>query len=277
MIYNEIKKKFLDSGFNIDTAPSEAEFILENVCNISFKDLFLGKVPSQELQKKAFDVVQKRIDTKMPLQYILNCAYFMNKKFFVNSSVLIPRPETQLLVDISKKFINKNSTILEIGTGSGIISIMLSLLTLNRNITAIDISESALDVAKINASMYSLQNDITFLQSDIYENINNKFDFIISNPPYIPIIEKQNLQIEVKDFEPDLALFASDIYGIEFYEKIIRDASLYLNNNIGSGILFELGINQDKLVYNLLEKYNYKKIELYKDLSGINRVICALI
>ena len=277
MIYNEIKKKFLDSGFNIDTAPSEAEFILENVCNISFKDLFLGKVPSEELQKKAFDVVQKRIDTKMPLQYILNCAYFMNKKFFVNSSVLIPRPETQLLVDISKKFINKNSTILEIGTGSGIISIMLSLLTLNRNITAIDISESALDVAKINASMYSLQNDITFLQSDIYENINNKFDFIISNPPYIPIIEKQNLQIEVKDFEPDLALFASDIYGIEFYEKIIRDASLYLNNNIGSGILFELGINQDKLVYNLLEKYNYKKIELYKDLSGINRVICALI
>lgn len=277
MIYNEIKKKFLDSGFNIDTASSEAEFILENVCNISFKDLFLGKVPSEELQKKAFDVVQKRIDTKMPLQYILNCAYFMNKKFFVNSSVLIPRPETQLLVDISKKFINKNSTILEIGTGSGIISIMLSLLTLNRNITAIDISESALDVAKINASMYSLQNDITFLQSDIYENINNKFDFIISNPPYIPIIEKQNLQIEVKDFEPDLALFASDIYGIEFYEKIIRDASLYLNNNIGSGILFELGINQDKLVYNLLEKYNYKKIELYKDLSGINRVICALI
>ncbi len=277
MIYNEIKKKFLDSGFNIDTASSEAEFILENVCNISFKDLFLGKVPSEELQKKAFNVVQKRIDTKMPLQYILNCAYFMNKKFFVNSSVLIPRPETQLLIDISKKFINKNSTILEIGTGSGIISIMLSLLTLNRNITAIDISESALDVAKINASMYSLQNDITFLQSDIYENINNKFDFIISNPPYIPIIEKQNLQIEVKDFEPDLALFASDIYGIEFYEKIIRDASLYLNNNIGSGILFELGINQDKLVYNLLEKYNYKKIELYKDLSGINRVICALI
>lgn len=277
MIYNEIKKKFLDSGFNIDTASSEAEFILENVCNISFKDLFLGKVPSEELQKKAFNVVQKRIDTKMPLQYILNCAYFMNKKFFVNSSVLIPRPETQLLIDISKKFINKNSTILEIGTGSGIISIMLSLLTLNRNITAIDISESALDVAKINASMYSLQNDITFLQSDIYENINNKFDFIISNPPYIPIIEKQNLQIEVKDFEPDLALFASDIYGIEFYEKIIRDASLYLNNNISSGILFELGINQDKLVYNLLEKYNYKKIELYKDLSGINRVICALI
>lgn len=277
MIYNEIKKKFLDSGFNIDTASSEAEFILENVCNISFKDLFLGKFPSDELQKKAFDVVQKRINTKMPLQYILNCAYFMNKKFFVNSSVLIPRPETQLLVDISKKFINKNSTILEIGTGSGIISIMLSLLTLNKNITAVDISEKALDVAKINASKYNIQQDITFIQSDIYKNINKKFDFIISNPPYIPIIEKQNLQIEVKNFEPNVALFASDIHGIEFYEKIIREASLYLNNKVGSGIIFELGINQDKLVYNLLKKYNYKKIQLYKDLSGINRVICALI
>ena len=277
MIYNEIKKKFLDSGFNIDTASSEAEFILENVCNISFKDLFLGKSPSDKLEKKAFDVVQKRIDTRMPLQYILNCAYFMNKKFFVNSSVLIPRPETQLLVDISKKFINKNSTILEIGTGSGIISIMLSLLTLNKNITAIDISEKALEVAKINASKYNIQKDINFIQSDLYENINKKFDFIISNPPYIPIIEKQNLQIEVKNFEPNVALFASDIYGIEFYEKIIREASLYLNNKVGSGIIFELGINQDKLVYNLLKKYNYKKIELYKDLSGINRVICALI
>ena len=154
---------------------------------------------------------------------------------------------------------------------------MLSLLTLNKNITAIDISEKALEVAKINASKYNIQKDINFIQSDLYENINKKFDFIISNPPYIPIIEKQNLQIEVKNFEPNVALFASDIYGIEFYEKIIREASLYLNNKVGSGIIFELGINQDKLVYNLLKKYNYKKIELYKDLSGINRVICALI
>lgn len=259
---------------------AEAKLIIESVSGLSKEAIILGG----EIQNKdrIIEIATKRAQTLKPIQYILGFSYFMGEKYFVNNSVLIPRDETEFLVNCTyEKLKNKQGKInvLDIGTGSGCISIELAKKLLLKNpkidieILAVDISLDAIQLALKNVQKFDLVRRIIFRKSDLFSKIRDceKFDLIVSNPPYIPIKEKKSLQKELS-FEPQTALFAYDSEGIEFYKKIIENAPNYLKQD--GFLAFELGINQSALVETLL-KDNFKNIEIIKDLAKIDRVISA--
>lgn len=261
----------------IEEYKAEAKMFLLELSGISLEDILLGKKIDNE--EKIIELVKKRVETKAPIQHIIGYSRFMGEKYIVNSNVLIPRDETEILVNSAYELIKDTKTkldILDIGVGSGCISCALAKKLKDKEIEilGVDISIDALEVAIENINKLDLVRKVILRKSDIYSKIRpiEKFDLIISNPPYIPISEKNNLQKEVKDFDPELALFASDENGVEFYKKIIEGALNCLKAN--GFIAFELGINQAELVKKMLEK-DFKNIEIIKDLAGIERVILA--
>ena len=211
-----------------------------------------------------------------PIQYITNMQEFMKLKFYVDNRVLIPQPDTEILVENvisivenTQKNCQKEIEILDLCTGSGIIGICLKKNLQNVKVYVSDISEDALDVAKKN----SIQNnvEISFIKSDLFDEINEKFDRIVSNPPYIESSTLEGLSMEVKN-EPKIALDGGKD-GLDFYRKIIKEAPNFLNK---SGYLsLEIGYNQKDAVEKLLKTYKYKDIQIKKDLSNIDRVIIS--
>lgn len=266
---------YLKNGFSFDEAKSEVDFALETLFNFTYKDFMLGKALESWQITKLEKVIDERTKTHRPIQQIIGQAYFYGRRFFVDEYTLIPRPETELLVDkvleISKEI--SNPKILDIGTGSGCIP--LTLILQNKDITAhaLDISSEALETAKRNALFHNVLNNISFFKSDLFSNVDEKYDIIVSNPPYIPLKEKENLQIEVKNYDPESALFTKDDLGIEFYDKIVTKAKDYLLPN--GFLAFELGINQSALVSDLLQKNNFSSIQIFKDYNSIDRVIIS--
>ncbi len=281
MLYNKIMYRkvfintYLKNGFSFDEAKSEVDFALETLFNFTYKDFMLGKALESWQITKLEKVIDERTKTHRPIQQIIGQAYFYGRRFFVDEYTLIPRPETELLVDkvleISKEI--SNPKILDIGTGSGCIP--LTLILQNKDITAhaVDISSEALETAKRNALFHNVLNNISFFKSDLFSNVDEKYDIIVSNPPYIPLKEKENLQIEVKNYDPESALFTKDDLGIEFYDKIVTKAKDYLLPN--GFLAFELGINQSALVSDLLQKNNFSSIQIFKDYNSIDRVIIS--
>ena len=281
MLYNKIMYRkvfintYLKNGFSFEEAKSEVDFALETLFNFTYKDFMLGKVLESWQITKLEKVIDERTKTHRPIQQIIGQAYFYGRRFFVDEYTLIPRPETELLVDkvleISKEI--SNPKILDIGTGSGCIP--LTLILQNKDITAhaVDISSEALETAKRNALFHNVLNNIRFFKSDLFNNVDEKYDIILSNPPYIPLKEKENLQIEVKNYDPESALFTKDDLGIEFYDKIVTKAKDYLLPN--GFLAFELGINQSALVSDLLQKNNFSSIQIFKDYNSIDRVIIS--
>jgi len=206
----------------------------------------------------------------IPVQYIVGNVNFYGFTFIVNESVLIPRFETEELVEKTIKYcnsyFNKQIDILDIGTGSGCIAITLSK-NLNSRVDAVDISEDALEIAKKNNE----RNNVTvnFFKSNIFENVNKKYDLIISNPPYIAYDEE--IMDIVKNNEPNIALYA-DSDGLYFYEEILKNASNYLNEK--SMIAFEIGQSQGEKIKKLVNKYlPNSKILLEKDMQNRDRFI----
>lgn len=205
-----------------------------------------------------------------PIQYLIGYVDFYGYKINVDENVLIPRYETELLVDktinlIKEKF-DKKINILDIGTGSGAISIVLSKNT-NSSVTACDISKKAIEIAKNNAKLNN--TNISFIESNLFSNVSDKFDVIISNPPYIAYNEE--IMEVVKKYEPHLALFANN-NGLEFYEKILSNIINYLNKDFI--IAFEIGCTQAEDISNLAYKYlNNINLTIEKDFSGRNRYI----
>ena len=264
-IYENLK----NIGVEENELRAEVNFILENFLNI--KNPYMDYELNEPIKEKLAPVFEKR-KSGMPIQYIIGVADFMGEKFIVNENVLIPRPETEILVEKAVEKASEFSApkILDIGSGSGCIAIMLAKKLPQSLVNSCDISTKSLETAKQNAQ--KLNANITFLLSDIFSHIDEKFDIIVSNPPYIPPKEKAAIQKEVS-FEPDTALYTKDEKGIEFYEKIIKNGKNYLNEN--GYMLFELGAGQSELVKNLFLEYNYKEIETVKDLEGNDRVICA--
>lgn len=281
MLYNKIMYRkvfintYLKNGFSFDEAKSEVDFALETLFNFTYKDFMLGKALESWQITKLEKVIDERTKTHRPIQQIIGQAYFYGRRFFVDEYTLIPRPETELLVDkvleISKEI--SNPKILDIGTGSGCIP--LTLILQNKDITAhaVDISSEALETAKRNSLFHNVLNNISFFKSDLFSNVDEKYDIIVSNPPYIPLKEKENLQIEVKNYDPESALFTKDDLGIEFYDKIVTKAKDYLLPN--GFLAFELGINQSALVSDLLQKNNFSSIQIFKDYNSIDRVIIS--
>ena len=224
------------------------------------------------LKDKDMDIALKELESGIPVQYIVGNTNFYGYDFKVNRNTLIPRFETELLVEKTynyiKKYFNKdNIKILDIGTGSGCIAITLNKLLNNSDVTGVDISSETLEVAKENN--VSNNTDVKFIESDIFSNVSDKYDVIISNPPYISYDEE--IMDIVRNNEPHLALYAPD-NGLYFYDKIIKDSSKYLNDKFI--MAFEIGYKQGEDIVKIVNKY-YKDINISveKDYSGRDRFV----
>ncbi len=277
---NLLKKDLIEiyrnNGFSYEEANAEIDFAIEIMCGISAKDMIMGIMPDPKDIEKLKKLVEIRTSTRQPIAQLLGYTFFMGQKFEVNENTLIPRPETELLVRKTVETVKENdfTQVLDIGTGCGCIACMTAKLT-KAQVLGVDISNECLKISLNNAMHLDLMNKALFRKSDIYSKIRpeEKYDVIVSNPPYIPPQEREHLQTEVRFFEPATALFTKDDLGLEFYEKIVSKAPEYLNKN--GFILFETGINQSEHVKKIFEKNNFKNIEIFKDVSGIERVIKA--
>lgn len=235
-------------------------------------ELGISITEAKELLKvsKNIESDYNKLLNKYPIQYLIGYVNFYGYKINVNENVLIPRYETEYLIEkvinLSKKTFNQKVKILDIGTGSGAIAISLSK-NLNSEVTACDISEPCLILAKQN----SIENNtnINFIKSDIFSNIKDKYDIIISNPPYIAYNEK--IMDSVYMYEPHLALYAEDS-GLYFYKKILLESKKYLNNKFI--LAFEIGYKQSESITEYAKTiFKTEKIITEKDLSGKDRYI----
>lgn len=207
----------------------------------------------------------------IPLQHIIGTQEFMGLTFKVNENVLIPRQDTELLVENVVDYLgNDERTVLDMCTGSGCIAVSIDRLSKNSKVTAVDISEKALEVAQENNRLNNA--NVTFIQSDLFTNVTGKYDIIVSNPPYIRTDEIPKLMEEVKMHEPVMALDGMED-GLYFYKKICSEASDYLNDN--GKIFFEIGYDQGDDVSEILRQNRFCNIEVLKDLSGNDRVVIA--
>ncbi len=259
----------------IDEPRLNAELLLADILGMKRLNLYLNyDRPLSEKEKDLYRTFLSRRANYEPLQYILGYTEFWSYKFAVNKSVLIPRPETEILVETILNDYSDNDkelNILDIGTGSGIIAICLAK-NLNCKVTAIDISIDAINLAKENAAFNSVSDKITFIENDIlkFNDTKIKYDIIVSNPPYVDSIQYNTLQKEIKLFEPAIAVTDFND-GLTFYKKIISMGNDIL---IPSGkIYFEIGAGQSNNINSLFEKYNYFNITNVKDYANISRVV----
>ncbi len=267
--FREIYKGF---GLNEYEISAETDFVTEVLTGLKAKDIILGKELTQEQQKEIESVLLERVRTGRPIQQIVKAAYFAGDRFYVDENTLIPRPETEFLVNVCKQRYSRGDKlrILDIGTGSGCISIELAKYFSNSEIDAVDICQQTLDAASKNVDEYGLSDRIHIYKSDIYSSISGKFDIIVSNPPYIPYCDIGNIQRDVYEYEPHIALFAEE-GGLYFYVKIIEEANIYLKD--GGFIVFETGINQADIVWKILERNKFRRIGTERDFNNIDRVI----
>ncbi len=248
-------------------------FLLEYVLNMTSPELYsnLDNEISEDNINKFNELFNEYLYNNKPIQYLIGKTCFYGYDFIVNSDVLIPRFETEELVEniiyrIDKYFKEKTIDIVDVGTGSGCIAITLAKEIKNSNVTATDISEKALDVAKQNA--LNLGVNINFLEGDMLEPIHDKFDILVSNPPYIP--DSEIVDPLVKDNEPNIALFGGN-NGLKFYEIILRDAKRILKDR--AIICFEHGYDKKEEMHQLAKKYfPLAFVETLKDLEGKDRM-----
>jgi release factor glutamine methyltransferase len=282
MKINEYKAHFIKSLLPFyDEMEAESFFylILENRHQLRRIDLALDtdkEFSDAEISK--WNTILEKLKMQIPIQYLLGTTYFYGSEFIVDENVLIPRPETEELVDWIIKFNTKlaqkqNLKILDIGTGSGCIAISLSKNIPNSVVFAIDVSDIALAVAEKNAILNHVS--VTFLHQNILETnqFDQKFDIIVSNPPYVRILEKAEIKSNVLDNEPHLALFVPDNDPLIFYKKIAELAAANLNPN--GQLFFEINQYLGKETQDLLESLGLKNIELRKDIYGNDRMIAG--
>ena len=273
MLIQDIVKILTNAGIEENEANIEVKLLIEHFAGYGIADIILGKKLDEDKLKLVEQKARLRAKTRQPIQYIIGQADFMGEKFIVNPSVLIPRDETALLVRKSVEIIKNNGfkNILDMCTGSGCIACMIAKMT-SATVIGADISFEALETAFKNMEKMGLFNRALFRKTDLFSKIreDEKFDMIVSNPPYIPEKMKKDIQKEVT-FEPDIALYTKDDKGLEFYQKIIKESPKFLNK--GGYLLFELGINESRDVANLMKDAGFGEIQILKDLSNIDRVI----
>ena len=249
--------RLLEDTFDID----KNYYILN--CNENIDNMFDSDEVSKFKSK-----IEKRC-TRLPLQYITGSQEFMGLDFFVNENVLIPRQDTETLVLEVLNRINKDSDILDMCTGSGCIILSICKLSkYNIRATGVDISNKALEVAKKNAD--NLGIEINYIESNLFDKIDGKYDIIVSNPPYIRTEEIEKLMPEVKEFEPLGALDGQED-DLFFYREIIEKSDEYLK--AGGYLFFEIGYDQGLDVYKMMENKGFSELNIVKDLAGLDRVI----
>ena len=260
---------------NINTHSLDSEILLSKILNKTREDILINlekNILPEELAK--YKKLISRRKSNEPVAYIVQNKEFWKSNFFINKDVLIPRPETELVIEEIIKLINTNSSksILDVGTGSGCIIISLLKERPNCFATAIDKSKKALKVAKYNAKIHHLKNKIRFINIDIDKFNLNKYDFILSNPPYIKNLSLMRLDDSIKLYEPHLALEAGKDGLREIKKLIIRSRKLLKNNG---KLVFEIGFDQIDNIRNLLNKNGFFINKICNDMNFIPRVIIS--
>jgi len=276
---------------NIQTLLNQASKTLDNSSNTSSKldsEILLSKIieknrqylilnSNEELKKeniKSFDYLVKRRKKGEPIAYLINKKEFWKQNFYINQNVLIPRPDTETLVEETLKLFNVNSKLnmLDIGTGSG--CILLSILKERRNFfgTGIDISKKAINVARFNAKMHQLSNRVKFYNSDVDKFLIGKYDLVVSNPPYIKRQDLKYLEVDVKGFEPKLALDGGKD-GFSKITKVISKTSTLLKKN--GRFILEIGFGQKKKILSILKQNNFFINKVVKDYGKNDRCVIS--
>lgn len=260
-------KCLTDAG--VPDAALDAWYLLQMVCKIerSYYYVHGEEDITQDAQKEYEIAVQKRAE-HIPLQYIIGEQEFMGLRFKVNSNVLIPRQDTETLVEQVLKIVKPGMKVLDLCTGSG--CVLISVLKNAPELTGMgsDISKTALLVAKENAKLHEV--DAEWVRSDLFDNITETFDVIMANPPYIPTGEILSLMPEVRDFEPENALDGG-ADGLDFYRKIAGQVKDYLNP--GGYVYMEIGYDQGEAVSELMRNAGFTEVEVIKDLALNDRVV----
>lgn len=283
MTYAEIYRagKELLEKAGIEEAAQDARMLLEHVCGTDRNYLLAhGDSPVEEEKQLAYRELTDKRALRIPLQQLTGVQFFMGLEFRVNEHVLIPRQETEILVEEVLKYLHDGMRVLDMCTGSGCILISLLRYTNGCRGLGVDISPKALEVAEENAARLlpvsgDPENDpesgsLRFLESDLFENVEGTFDVIVSNPPYIPSAVIETLMPEVRDHEPDIALDGRDD-GLFFYRKITEECEAHL---AGGGMLFfEIGFDQGEAVKSLMEQHGFLEVQVLKDYAGLDRVV----
>lgn len=280
-IFNKTLSEALNEASLILREHGQDETLTRNFWMMTFDrnltDLVLAlKQPMPESEYDYFFSVLERITNFEPIQYILGYAYFMDEKFKVNSSTLIPREDTAGIIDLVSSYLIQNSQakILDIGTGTGILAITLAKMFPQAQVFATDISKDALEVARDNAKEHQVK--VQFIESDLFTQINEgDFDIIVSNPPYISEGERPLMDESVKRFEPSIALFA-DNEGLAFYQQFAREVANYMNEN--GMIVVEIGFQQADSVSQIFKEHLVnKQVKVHRDLNDKDRYVQVLL
>lgn len=279
-LLREGAEKLLEA--DIPTPGLDAEVLLYNLLSVEriYLHMYREKEVSEEIQKKFWIGIEKRAK-HMPIQYIVNRQEFMGLDFWIEEGILIPRADTEILVEKVMDIYESNYypykvKIIDIGTGSGAIAVSLAKYIDNCSIAAIDICPDVLRVAAKNADFHKVNDKITFYLGNLLDPVDRQeeygtYNFVISNPPYIPERVIDTLDGGVRDYEPHLALDGG-IDGLNFYRKITAEAKKFFKKD-GGYLVFEIGHDQGKDVSKILEINGFKNIEVLQDLAGLDRVI----
>ena len=272
----EVLREAKQSLFRADIATwaLDAEIILSYIMDLRKEQLIThDKMILTPKQLEAFELALNNRIEAMPVQYIIKRCEFMGMDFYVDENVLIPRPDTEILVEAAMEYVREISakSVLDICTGSGAIAISLAKYCPSlKKITASDISAKALAVAHVNATDNGVREKINFEESDFLENIEGSFDIIVSNPPYIREADIKRLEVNVKAYEPLIALSGGED-GLFFYRKMAEESAFYLNDN--GRIFLEIGYDQAEDVTEIFGRKGFKRISLLKDLAGLDRTL----
>ena len=261
---------------NVEENKLIAEIIISNILNVDRMMLFTKyrEIVSDNDIEKIREYLKKIAKDNLPLQYLLNEQEFYGRKFYVNKGVLIPRQDTEILVEKAINIVKdkkiETPKILDIGSGSGVIGITMALEIENSKVLGIDVSDVAIEISNKNREILKAKN-IKIVKSNLFENVSFKeFDIIISNPPYISRDEIDVMSENTLTWEPEEALFAEN-EGLYFYNEICDKGYEYLQKE--GYLLFEIGYKQGEKVKTIMEKKGYKEIEIIKDLQGLDRVV----
>ena len=277
MNYDSVLNKAsnLLSHFEVRNPRLDSELLLSSLLSTSRENLLLNlnKKISQKEYFKFLDLLSER-KKKKPIAYILGFKEFWRSKFITNESVLIPRPETELLVEASLHYLSKKKSnrIIDIGTGSGCIIISILKESLKSKGVALEVSKNAIKIAKINAKLQHVDNRIKFINSDVDKYKYGKYDLVVSNPPYIKKIRISRLEEDVKNFEPNVALDGG-YSGYSELEKVIVNSSNLLKRN--GKLIFEIGNGQTHYLSNMLRRNGFYVNKILKDLSRRARCIVS--
>lgn len=257
----------------IESARLDAELLLAELLDLDRVGLYLQyDRPLNAVELTAYKGVVKRRATREPLAYILGKREFWSLPILVTPAVLVPRADTEVLVEEALNYLESGGSVLEIGTGSGAIAVAIAHEKPEVQVEAIDISSEALAVALQNAELNGVSERICFRQEDLAQLTGGPYNMIVSNPPYIPESDWEGLMPEVRDHEPHLALFAG-LDGLSAYRKIVEQAADRLVP--GGWLLFEVGIHQSEPVVALLRAAYFDHVTVRDDYAGIPRVVCG--